>query len=98
MLLHPTSSVNAAILGDVIRVVCDMINVRALTADGSVNAEIAAALKMHEYKVGIYQKTLRQASSKRVNRLLEACLTADSELKQSFSKGYAPLERLICTL
>ena len=86
------------ILGEVIRVVCNMVNVRALTVDGAVTADISTALKMHEYQVGLLQKTLRQASSKRIRRLLDACLTADSELKQSFSKGYAPLERLICSI
>ncbi len=85
------------ILGDVIRVICDMISIRAMTAEGTPAAEIASVLKLHEFKVGLYQKSLRGTSQKRLLRALEACNTADANLKLS-PKGYAPLERLICSL
>lgn len=85
------------ILGDVIRVICEMLGVRAMTADGTPNAEIATALKLHEFKVGLYQKSLRNTSEKRLRRALDACLAADASLKLS-PQGYTALERLICTL
>lgn len=85
------------ILGDVIRTVCDMIDVRAMVADGASNAEIAAVLKLHEFKVGLYQKALRRISDGKPEEMLAACRDADASLKLS-PQGYAPLEQLICTL
>lgn len=85
------------ILGDVIRVICEMVGVRAMTAEGRPTAEISSVLKLHEFKVGLYQKSLRNTSSERLRRALDACLAADASLKLS-PKGYTALERLICTL
>ena len=85
------------ILGDVIRVICEMVNVRALSAEGHPAAEIASLLKLHEFKVGLYQKSLRNTSPERLQRALDACLAADASLKLS-PQGYTALERLICTL
>ena len=85
------------VLGDVTKIICEMIAVRAMTSDGASVADIAAALKLHEFKVGLYQKSLRHSSDARLRRMLSACTDADSSIKNS-SKGYAPLERLICVL
>ena len=85
------------VLGDVTRVICDMITVRAMIAEGTTAKEIAQALKMHEFKVGLYQKSLRNISEKRLHRAFEACLAADASLKLS-PLGYTPLEKLICSL
>lgn len=85
------------ILSDVIRVICEMVSVRAMTAEGAPASEIASILKLHEYKVGLYQKSLRNTSPERLRRALDACLTADAALKLS-PKGYTALEQLICTL
>lgn len=85
------------ILGDVIRVICEMVSVRAMLAEGQPAAEISTVLKLHEYKVGLYQKSLRNTSSERLRRALDACLAADTSLKLS-PQGYTALERLICTL
>ncbi len=85
------------ILGDVTRVICDLIAVRTMSAEGVPNAEIAVALKLHEFKVGLYQKSLRRSSDARLRRLLDACTDADASLKLS-PRGYTALERLICIL
>lgn len=87
------------ILGDVTRVICEMITVRAMTAEGTPTAEISSAFKpsLHEYKVGLYQKCLRNTSEKKLRRALEACVDADASLKLS-PQGYTALEKLICTL
>lgn len=85
------------ILGDVIRVICDMLAIRSMTAEGTPSAEIASALKLHEFKVSLYQKSLRNTSEKRLQRALDACLAADASLKLS-PQGYTALERLICTI
>lgn len=85
------------ILSDVIRVICEMVSVRAMSAEGAPAAEIASVLKLHEFKVGLYQKSLRNTSPERLRRALDACLAADTSLKLS-PQGYTALERLICTL
>ena len=75
-----------------------MILVRAMTAEGATVADIASITKLrNEFKVKLYQKSLRNTSEKRLRNALDACTDADASLKQS-GKGYAPLERLICTL
>lgn len=86
------------ILSDVIRVICEMIAVRTMTESGIPAAQIGQAVgKLHEYKVGLYQKSLRNTSERRLHRALEACENADKAIKSS-ADGYAALERLICTL
>ncbi len=87
-----------SILGEVVSVACDMMAVHAMTADGHTPADISAALNVHAFRVGLYQKSLRGMSEKRLRRFFDACLAADASLKQSTTKGYAPLERLICSL
>ena len=87
------------ILGEVTRVIYEMISVRAMTAEGTPVAEIASAFKkpLPEFKVKLYQRSLRNTSEKRLRRALDACVAADTALKLS-PLGYAPLEKLICSL
>jgi len=85
------------VLGDVSRVICDMLAVSALCDDGLPNAQISSILKLHEFKVGLYRKSIASSDPARLSRALDACLDADRLLKLS-PTGYAPLEQLICTL
>lgn len=86
------------ILGDVTRVISEMVAVRAMTDDSVAVSDISAALKLHEYKVGLYQKSLRKITDARLRRALDACTDADTSFKLSPVKGYSVLERLICVL
>lgn len=88
------------VFGDVTRVICEMVAVRSMTNDGASAAEIAASFtpKLHEYRVGLYQKSLRQADERRLRRALDACTAADQLLKRSGTPGYAALEQLFCNL
>ncbi len=85
------------ILGDVIRVFCDMESVHAMMADGASAQEIASALRLHEFRVGLYQKSLRQSPQDRLRRALNASVAADAALKLS-PQGYSALEKLICSI
>lgn len=85
------------ILGDVIRTFCDLESVSAMSRDSATPAEISSALRIHEYRVGLYQKSLRNISPDRLRRALDACYEADAALKLS-PQGYTALERLICSL
>lgn len=86
------------VLGEVLRVFCDMDGIRALDADGCSPSEIASTFKLHEYKVSLYQKSLRQISEKRLRRAIQSCVDADMTLKNSWTSGYLALERLICSI
>ena len=85
------------ILGDVTRVICDMVAIRAMTAQGTPAAEMASVLKLHEFKVGLYQKSLRTVGDARLSHALDACCDADRALKLS-PQGYSALEELICKI
>ena len=88
------------ILSEVSRVVCDLALVGTLGASGQTAAEISAALKMHEYRVGLY---LRQAGKLPVERLqaaVTACKEADAAMKGAMGTagGFGVIEKLICSL
>ena len=85
------------IMSDVIRVFCEMESVRSMLADGASPREISAAMKLHEFKVGLYQKNLRSIPEKRLRRAIDSCVTADAAVKLS-PQGYVALERLICSI
>ena len=85
------------VLSDVIRVFCALKAVSAMLEEGAAQKEISSALKIHEFRVGLYQKSLRQTSPERLQRALDSCLLADSTLKLS-PLDYTPLEQLICSI
>ncbi len=83
------------ILGEVIRVSCDLLAVRRMANEGRTTAEIAKALSMHEFKVGLYAKSAARRSVEELQATIAACAEADTALKLS-PQGYLALERLIC--
>lgn len=85
------------ILSEVARVVCDLVSVKALLDEGMTAVQIAAALKMNEYKAKLYANAASGKSQDKLRRALLLCSEADLSLKLSM-QGYAALERLICTL
>lgn len=90
------------IMGDIITVFCDLRSIYTMTANGASSAEISSVLKIHEFRVKLYQKSLRQTNEKQLNRVLDACVAADAALKNTTSKkpmqDYAILEKLICSI
>ena len=84
------------IMGEVVAIYGDLLNVKVLCDKGYSTPEIAAELKMNEYKLAKYQKSLRNVSTERMYATIRAAALADAELK-SGAKGYAPLEKLICS-
>ncbi len=83
------------IMGEVIRVFCDMLSVRVMTDEGLTVGEIASKLKIHDYRVKLCLRS--GASRDRLRRIVELCSEADAALKLS-PQGYAAIERLICSL
>lgn len=86
------------ILGEVSRVVCDLLTVRTMADGGQTPAEISSALKMHEYRVGLYLRQARATDPARLRAAVTACQTADRALKRSSADGYGTIEKLICGL
>jgi len=86
------------VLAEVSRVICDMVAIQSMTAEGTPSSEIGSLLKLHEFRVSLYQKSLRNTSEQRIRRALKACTEADETLKGSSVNGYTALERLICAI
>ena len=83
------------ILGEVIRVNCDMLAVRRMADEGRTAAEMARVLGIHEYRVSLYLKSASRRSIEQLQAAVAACVQADVTLKNS-PQGYLALERLIC--
>ena len=79
------------------RVLTDMLHVSMLQGDGLQKKEIAAALKMHEYKCSLYMQAVSGVESARLRAAVERCLETDRLLKSTDLK-YIAVERLICTI
>jgi len=79
------------------RVLTDMLHVSMLQNTGMQKKEIAASLKMHEYKCGLYMQALRDVEPARLRAAVERCLETDRLLKSTDLK-YIAVERLICTI
>ena len=86
------------ILSEVSRVVCDLLAIRTMADGGQTPEEIAAGLKMHEYRVGLYLKQARRADLALLQAAVTAAEAADRALKRSAADGYGVIERLICSL
>ena len=85
------------ILSEVSRVICDLAMVGSMASGGKTAAEIASALKIHEYRVGIYMRQTSKLSPERLRAAVAACKEADAAIKLSGS-GYSIIEKLICSL
>lgn len=85
------------ILAEVSRVICDLVSIKALAEQGLPTSEIAATLKMNEYKARIYASAAASKPYDKLKRALLLCSEADLSLKLSM-QGYTAIERLICTL
>lgn len=84
------------IMGEVVGIYSELLTVKTLAEKGFSAPEIATELKMNEYKLARYLKSLRNTSQARVHAMIHAAALADTELK-SGARGYAPLEKLICS-
>ena len=85
------------LMSEVSRVICDLISVKALADEGCPVSEIAAILKMNEYKARIYAQGAAGKSLSKLREALDLCAEADLALKLS-PQGYIAIEKLICSL
>ena len=89
------------ILGQISRAISDLYAAAAFSSDGRDVSDYAAAMKMHSYKAGLNYRAVGKNPPARYAEALNLCLEADRRLKTGLAgsaSGYAPIERLICSL
>lgn len=85
------------VLASVTATFCDLAVVAHLAAEGADKKEIAAITKIHEFRVGLYLKAAAGVPLSVIDDAVAMCVETDAKMK-SASLGYAPLERLICSV
>lgn len=88
------------LMGEVSGIICSLVTVRSLIDKGVPTAEIARLSKLrNEYLTRRYIKSATARTPAKLKRALALCSEADMLLKGSQSmSGYAPIEKLICSL
>ena len=83
-------------LGALSRAYADLLSVALLSEEGRSQKEIAAALKMHEYKAGLYLRAAKNRGTAPLREALALCRHADTASKTGAgASGYLALEYLI---
>ncbi len=85
------------ILGEISSTLCLMSNIKGLLDEGHSTASIAAKLNLHPYRTGLYAAGVASVSAETLTRLLSLCAEANTSVKLG-GGGYAPIERLICSI
>ncbi|MCQ2354000.1 MAG: DNA polymerase III subunit delta [Clostridia bacterium] len=85
------------IMGELIRVICDMNTVSILLNAGMMQNDIATATGIKPFPLGKYMNALRGIDDADLRRALNACVAADMGIK-GYSQDYVPIEKLICSL
>ena len=83
------------LLAQITRVYMDLATAAVFREEGRDKREFAQAMKMHEYKAGLYCRAAGSAPAEYFEMALERCLDTDKALKSSAANGYELLERLI---
>lgn len=83
------------ILAGISGVLCGIKLVSVLSAAGMSVRDIAQKTKIHEYRVGLYQKSLRQRGFADIDRLLDLCAETDYKIKSTGLDSYMLIDRLI---
>lgn len=86
------------VLGEISNTLFDLMTLRVLFEAGRSEQEAAAALRMHAFRVSLYRKALARISDARLRRVIALTAEADLAIKNSRTKDYQPIEKLICAL
>ncbi len=87
------------ILTSVMRMYTELFLVQRLYSQGQGKAQIASLTGIHEFKVGMYLKSMSGVNPKKYARAVELCAEADVKYKSaSNASPYLVLERLISAL
>ncbi len=83
------------VLSQVTRAFSDLAAASAFIADGREKGDFARAMKMHEYRAGMYFRAAEGISPAVFGEIMELCTQADRQMKSGVS-DYTALERLVC--
>lgn len=86
------------ILAGISSVLCGLKLIRVLSGAGLSTRDIAAKTKIHEYKVGLYQKCLRRRSDEELDMLLSLCGDTDLKIKSTGLDSYMLIDRMIAVI
>lgn len=86
-----------AVLASVERTVCELLSAAVVVESGGDKKDIAAALKVHEYKAELLRNAVAGVNPDRLRAALDRCIKADLQLKTT-TLGYAAIERFISTM
>lgn len=87
------------VMGELSKTLCDMHATRLLLDAGHTQKEIAKVLSLHEYKTSLMVRAVSRVNPARLSRAVSLCSEADLSLKNAKGvSGYAPIEKLICSL
>ena len=77
---------------------CNLYQTKLLMTAGQSQSDIARMLKVHEYKVGLYMKTVARLSEEALSRAVRLCQDADLAMKSYGKRDYEQIEKLVCLL
>ncbi|MCI8331318.1 MAG: DNA polymerase III subunit delta [Clostridiales bacterium] len=83
------------VLANIAAVYGDLYRIKLLAGSGRSKKEISQALRMHEYRVGLYLDALRGRQAADVTRRMEACYQADLKIKSTPLPKFGLLASLI---
>lgn len=83
------------VLGQLSRFFCDLCAVSALLAEGKSREDLAAALRMHSYKAGLYVRGARRMGDAACRRALDECRATDLYVKSVYADAYEQIEKLL---
>ena len=86
-----------ALMGEVSKIIGDLVVIKALLDDGYPIAVIAGIIGAKEYKVKLYAQSASGKTMQRLKEILTLCAQTDMSLKLS-GQGYLPIERFICSI
>lgn len=83
------------ILGSISRIFCDLAKIRLLCDAGVSQKELESRMKMHAYRLSLYQKQALRRSSATLQNAVRLCAQTDLKMKSAATDPYLLLERLI---
>lgn len=86
------------ILAGISGVLCDLKLIRVLSEEGLSAGQIAAKTKIHEYKVGLYLKSLRRRDAGEMDALIEMCAQTDIKIKNTGLDSYMLIDRMLASM
>ena len=85
-------------LFDIAGVYCNLYQTKLLMTAGQGLSDIAKLLRVHEYKAGLYMKTVARLSEEKLARAVTLCQDADLAMKSYGKRDYEQIEKLVCLL